>query len=130
MPVEELNAPKKYKGCIRYFKIQENKGACYIQKSRPFGAQKYRIKEDDYTWCDSYKEASALWAYCHRVGTACHYSDENVHPRTGRKYSDYKNEIDAHCKQGIHKDWWFYNTYKVCQNCKTEELTTNKLPCR
>ncbi len=116
----ELPRPKKYKGCISYIKIRTRGNKHLISKDRPFGKQAYQIEEEDFIWCDTYKKGGALWAYNHYRGTAHHYSDKNPHPRTGRKYSDEKNNLDTDCENGNHKEWWFYKKYKICQNCKIE----------
>lgn len=78
--------PKAYKGSINYSKIKSKDDKYLICKDRPFGIQRYRIKEDDFNWCTNYKKASNLWYYVHMLGTAHHYSGNNKHPRTGEIY--------------------------------------------
>lgn len=93
----ELAQPKNYRGSIRYSKgTRHSRGyfkgtsagyGYFVEKNRPFRSEEYGIPEEDYNWCDSYKKASALWAYYHYYGTAFHYEGKNIHPRTGEKYN-------------------------------------------
>lgn len=85
--VYELPQPKGYRGSIRYIKSRTTGEIIYkIGKVRPYGTDKYTIAKDDFDWCDTYKRARSLWAFCHYYNTAIWFSGELKHPRTGESY--------------------------------------------
>jgi hypothetical protein len=83
-----LKQHPKYKGHIRWVKLNLNDKIYKIEKRRHFGWQSYQITKIEYDWIKTAKQAAKMWDFVHYCRTVSWFSGALAHPITGEKYDE------------------------------------------